>query len=148
MNIHYKVVEVWPRDHLIVARYWTDIISEEYLNSFPNDMNYREDGSPFRCRSDVSITLPIPAPTGDDLEALILQNAPVEWLKTLEAVENPNIDTSMNELLNMQGKSFTKSEEELMKIRAKASGGMLSDQEIMDLIIKATEADTEPKPNI
>jgi hypothetical protein len=142
MNIHYKIVEVWPNDHLIVARYWTDVLSEQSLNSFPNDTNCREDGSPFRCRSDVSITVPIPAPSGEELDALILRNAPVDWLKTLEAIADPVIDTSMSELLELQGKTFTKSEEELMTAKSQSNNTMLSDQEIMDLITKTINPST------
>lgn len=104
MNLHYKIVEVWPNDHLIVVRYWTDNLSEEFLAS---DSNRKEDGTPVRCRSDVAITLPVPAPTGKELEELIVRNAPLEWLKTLEKVQAPDIDTSMADILKLKGAQFT-----------------------------------------
>lgn len=105
MNLHYKIVEVWPKDHLIVARFWTDILSEEYLAS---DSNRKYDGTPVRCRSDVSITLPVPAPIGEELEEMIVRQAPVAWLKTLEDVIDPNIDTSMSHIEYMLGQTFSK----------------------------------------
>lgn len=104
MNLHYKIVEVWPSDHLIVARYWTDVLSEEFLAS---DSNRKEDGTPVRCRSDVSLTLPIPTPTGKELEELIIRQAPLDWLKTLEKVQAPDIDTSMADILKLKGAQFT-----------------------------------------
>jgi hypothetical protein len=100
MNLHYKIVEVWPQDHLVVIRYWTDVLSEEFLAS--NDIR-KEDGTPERCRSDVSVTLPIPAPTGKELEDLLISYAPIDWLKTMEKIQAPEIDTSMEEILKIKG---------------------------------------------
>jgi hypothetical protein len=100
MNLHYKIVEVWPQDHLVVVRYWTDVLSEEFLAS--NDIR-KEDGTPERCRSDVSITLPIPAPTDKELEDLLISFAPLDWLKTMEKIQAPEIDTSMEEILKIKG---------------------------------------------
>ena len=137
MNIHYKIVEVWPNDHLIVARYWTDILSEESLAS---DTNRKEDGTPVRCRSDVSITLPIPAPTGVLLDKLILGNAPIAWLKTLEDVVNPDIDTTMSDIQNMLGVSKSKSLEEVQMMTGNGTvTQQLSEQEITDLVNKLKE---------
>jgi hypothetical protein len=133
MNLHYKIVEVWPNDHLIVVRYWTDVISEEFL-SHPGEK--KEDGSPMRCRSDVSITVPIPAPTGQELEELILNQAPLEWLRTLEKVSDPKVDTSMSEILSMANKTFIRDEKEVTRIR---SGMTLTDAEIEDLINRVSQ---------
>jgi hypothetical protein len=130
MNLHYKIVEVWPSDHLIVARYWTDVLSEEFLAS---DSNRNEDGTPVRCRSDVALTLPIPALTGLDLEKFILQNAPKNWLQTLEDVVNPNVDTSLDYLKDMVGKVYTKSEKEINEL-VNPSEALLSDTDIENLI--------------
>ena len=137
MNIHYKIVEVWPNDHLIVARYWTDVLSEESLAS---DTNRKEDGTPVRCRSDVSITLPIPAPTGVLLDKLILGNAPIAWLKTLEDVVNPDVDTTMSDIQNMLGVSKSKSLEEVQMMTGNGTvTQQLSEQEITDLVNKLKE---------
>ena len=81
MNIHYKIVEVWPDDHLIVARYWTDVLTEESL-AFNEER--AEDGTPIRCRTDISLSVPIPAPSAEEMDKFILNNAPLAFLKTLE----------------------------------------------------------------
>jgi hypothetical protein len=129
MNIHYKIVEIWPDDHLIVARYWTDNVTEQFLS---NSDNYFPDGSPARCRSDVSITLPVPTPTGEDLENIILRNAPTYWLTALEAVFNPDIDTNMKHIKEMVGKTFTRD----LSADDNTSTQVLTDDEIRKLIEK------------
>jgi hypothetical protein len=137
MNIHYKIVEVWPNDHLIVVRYWTDILSEEFLASNP-DRN--EDGTPVRCRSDVSLTLPVPAPTGLSLEKLILRNAPIAWLQTLEDVDNPDVDTSLDDLKGMVGVSNSKTLKQVETMLYNDNPSQqLSDEEISNLINKLKE---------
>jgi hypothetical protein len=134
MNLHYKIVEVWPNDHLIVVRYWTNNLSEE---SLAGDSNRKEDGTPVRCRSDVAITLPIPAPTGKDLEELIVRQAPLEWLKTLEKVQAPEIDTSMSEILKIKDNVNTVDVNE----KPKQIDGTLRDEEIQEMINKITSND-------
>ena len=133
MNLHYKIVEVWPSDHLIVARYWTDVLSEEFLAS---DSNRKEDGTPVRCRSDVSLTLPIPTPTGKELEELIIRQAPLEWLKTLEKVQAPDIDTTMTDILKLKDTQFTADVSKALN-----PFDTLSDDEIQQMIDKITSND-------
>jgi hypothetical protein len=133
MNLHYKIVEVWPSDHLIVVRYWTDVLSEEFLAS---DSNRKEDGTPVRCRSDVSLTLPIPTPTGKELEDLIVRQAPLEWLKTLEKVQAPEIDTTMTDILKMKDTQFTTDISKNLN-----QFDTLSDDEIQQMIDKITSND-------
>jgi hypothetical protein len=79
MNIKYKVVEVHDSDHVIVVRYYTDLITEEDLVSFRDD-----NGKIIRCRSDVSITLYDPDASEGDIEQMIINNAPRQWLEILE----------------------------------------------------------------
>lgn len=132
MNLHYKIVEVWPDDHLIVVRYWTDVLSEESLAS---DQNRNEDGTPVRCRSDVSLTLPIPVPEESALQELILAQAPFHWLKTLEDVLNPEVDTSVDHIKSLLGKKFTKENLEKSLLSVPKD---LTDEEIEDLINSIT----------
>jgi len=132
MNIHYKIVEVWPSDHQIVVRYWTDVLSEEFLASDPNR---KEDGTPVRCRSDVALTLAIPAPTGKELDGILVRNAPLEWLKTLEKVQAPDIDTSMTDILKLKDEQFTAT------LSAVTPPDALSDDEIQQMIDKITSND-------
>jgi len=127
MNIHYKIVEVWPDEHLIVVRYWTDLISEESLAS---DDQRNDQGKPIRCRSDVAITLPIPSPQGKDLERLILKSAPRNWFFTLESVKNPNVDTNLDHISDMLGVVKVKT----VELYEQNDTQYLSDEEITELV--------------
>jgi len=130
MNIHYKIVEVWPQDHLIVARYWTDVLTEEFLAS---DSNRKSDGTPVRCRTDVSLSICIPPPSEKELEEMIFKSAPLKFLETLEAVQDPNTDTSMTHILSLKDKKYyTENVEDRHKKDALAQ--QLSDEEIQALI--------------
>jgi len=129
MNIYYKIVEVWPNDHLIVARYWTDLISEEFLAS---DDQRNDQGKPIRCRSDVAITLPIPAPQGEELDKLIVTNAPRDWLIRMEKIVDPNVDTSLDHISDMLGTEYTKTKAELDTMIP--TGTSVTDADIEELI--------------
>jgi hypothetical protein len=97
MNVKYKIIEVWPDEHQIVVRYTTDLITEDSV-VLTRDAN----NNIVRCRTDVPITLPIPIPTGDALDNLILHSAPVSFLVTKESVINPEIETGdLSSLLNV-----------------------------------------------
>jgi hypothetical protein len=111
MNIHYKIVELWPNDHLIVARYWTDNITEEMLASDPNR---KEDGTPVRCRTDVSIGLPVPTPSTDEVDVMVKKNVPLAWLKMLEAKLDPQIDTEVDHIYSLLNAVKTTDEETVM----------------------------------
>lgn len=128
MKIHYKIIEVWSDDHLIVVRYWTDNITEEFLASGPEKL---EDGSPVRCRTDVALSIPIPAPNESELEEFLLNNAPSGFLKTLEDVQNPEVDTSMSSILALKGKKYTG---ELIPRINKTNQKELTEEEIQKLI--------------
>ncbi len=133
MNLHYKIVEVWPQDHLVVVRYWTDVLSEEFLAS---DESRKDDGTPWRCRSDVSITLPVPAPEGAELEKFLISFAPLDWLKTLEKVQAPDIDTSMANIMKLKDATFTA---DTSKINADFDTTM-TDEQIQEMIDKITSS--------
>lgn len=79
MNIKYKFLSTNPQENCVEVRYYTDLITEEMLVS-----NRHEDGSIQRCRSDLNIMLPYPAPLGADLEKYILQFANVQWFEHME----------------------------------------------------------------
>ena len=136
MNIHYKIVEVWPSDHLIVARYWTDELSEEYLASSPESAK-REDGTPGRCRSDVSISLPIPEPSKEEIELMVQKNAPIAFLVLLETIKDPNINTDMNNSSPLKGITKTVSKEDIMNSfspKINKPNESLTEEEILKLI--------------
>lgn len=110
MNIHYKIVELWPDDHLIVVRYWTDLVTEEMLASDPNR---KEDGTPVRCRTDVSLNLPVPSSSIDEIEKIAKNGAPIAWLKLMEAKLDPKIDTEVDHIKPLLNVVKTTTEEEV-----------------------------------
>ena len=93
--LKYKIIEVDELNHSIVVRYYTDKITEEMLATDVLDGVIR------RGRTDYSISLPYPAPTGEELHKLISASAPVDWLNTQEAVLSPEIDTSLSNITSL-----------------------------------------------
>jgi tRNA A37 threonylcarbamoyltransferase TsaD len=122
MNIKYKIIEVWPDEHQIVVRYTTDLITEESVV-----LARDADDNIVRCRTDVPITLPIPTPTGDALDSLIMQNAPVTFLKTKESVLDPNLDTSLSGLESLINVSKTQTYNEEYRLTSEDIAKVLSD---------------------
>jgi hypothetical protein len=139
MNIHYKIVELWPDDHLIVARYWTDNITEEMLAS---DTNRKEDGTPVRCRTDVALNLPVPTPPVNDVDILVKRNVPLSWLKMMESKLDPDIDTEVDHINDLLNIKKTAPEEEMVlppPLIAKELSKELSEEDIQKLIENITK---------
>lgn len=91
--IKYKIVEVNPQEHSIVVRYYTDKITEQMLAVDVLDGVIR------RCRTDYSLDLPVPTPTGKVLHDFIAMRAPRDWLFAQEDVLDPAVDTSLSSIL-------------------------------------------------
>ena len=146
MKIKYKIVENYPSEYQVVVRYYTDMITEQELNVIPyGDVAYddslKDDGTPKRCRSDVSLDLPIPLPSVDELNRLFLINAPVVWLEKLEKIKDPTIDTSMDtidSLLNVEN-TIDKTEYDALFNTTDTS---LTDAEISALLTQLESANT------
>lgn len=98
MQIKYKIIEAYPDDLTIVVRYYSDAVPEASLAS-----QVDADGNMLRGRTDTAITLPVPAPVGADLEALILRSCPVAFFEIKAAVADPGIDTSLSHIEQMLG---------------------------------------------
>jgi hypothetical protein len=96
-KIKYKIIEVNEADHQIVVRFYTDSYK-------PEVSAYDHNGNPVRYRTDYAITLPIPAPTGDDLKNFILGHAPIDFFVMKDKVADPNTDTTMADIKKMVGK--------------------------------------------
>lgn len=98
MNLRYKIIEVNTNEHSIVVRFYTDIITEEMLAI---DV---VDGVILRGRTDYSIDLPFPAPTGLELNKFISTRAPTAWLETQESLRGPNGTTALTTIAALVGR--------------------------------------------
>lgn len=99
MTIKYKILALNPSGHSILVRYYTDIMTPEKLVA----RRSLADGSIEACKTDYSIDLPVPAPTGEDLHMYIMMRAPVQWLETMEKVLDDTIDTTLDSLSALVG---------------------------------------------
>jgi len=94
-NIHYKIVDKFPDEHQILVRYYSDDLPESSLVS-----EWAKDGiTPSRYRTDYLITLPVPTPTGSDLEKIILQNCPIWWFEVKKNILDESKDTSLDSII-------------------------------------------------
>lgn len=146
-NIIYKIIETWEDTNTIVVRYYTEIISEEELAS---DSNKNSDGTPIRCRTDVAITLPFPIPNDEEIEDIILNNAPIDHLDFMEKVKNPNIDTKLpKRIKNRKNKKKKVLKEKILERRKariqKLSNRNLSDEELLAIIENRTKKNNDSK---
>lgn len=108
MKIKYKIVENHSSEYQVVVRYYTDMITEQELNVIPyGDVAYndslKDDGTPKRCRSDVSLDLSIPLPSDEELNKYFLMNAPVTWLEKLEKLKDPSVDKTLTNIEDLVG---------------------------------------------
>jgi hypothetical protein len=77
-----------------MVRYYSDDLPESSLVSA-----WEADGvTPAKYRTDYLITLPVPTPTGEDLEKIILLNCPVWWFEIKKSVLDETKDTSLNNI--------------------------------------------------
>lgn len=136
MHIKYKIVEVNPNDHTIIARFYTDELSETDLMSAPD---LKEDGTPVRCKTDVSITIPIPEPSEEELKKLIMLYCPLGFFELQEKIKDPTIDTSMSltsSLLNRENVTTAEAIIQLVTPPAAQTNVPLTDNEIEELLQK------------
>jgi hypothetical protein len=103
-NIKYRVIDVDEKESRFVVRYYTDILTEEFLSGFKDDDGNPKcgpDGKPISCRTDVSLTLYNPDATHEEIEQQIMMNAPAEWMKVIErGLQNEGKTTGMQHLVN------------------------------------------------
>ena len=97
-DVKYKIIELNEAEHSIVVRFYTDIVTENMLAC-----EWGDGGVITRCRTDYSITLPVPAPRGDELNSLIMRHAPVDFFEVKAKVENPAVDASLEGLRDSLG---------------------------------------------
>lgn len=110
MNIKCKIVDIHPESHSITVRYFSDKISEDDLSTVLNadgSVVRRSDGTPLRCKTDSHISLPFPAPAGDELLGYIFKTAPPNrsiFEIEEEKKKSPGVDSlaHVKEMLNLR----------------------------------------------
>lgn len=101
MTIKYKFLSANPAEQTVEVRFYSDAVPEAELATY-----HDADGNITRCRTDLNISLPVPAPTGADLEAYILQFAPTTWLDTLAKFKGGNDDPVLAAVQAQVGQEF------------------------------------------
>lgn len=100
MKINFRILEKNDVEHSIVVRYFTDILTEEFLaTSYDNAGNIIMDskGYPLRCRSDFNYNIyDIDQPTESEIIEFIKERTPYDWLQMLEKSKDPNVVLSLS----------------------------------------------------
>lgn len=92
MAIKYRVISIDEKESSFVVRYFTDLITEEELNSeydIDGNVIYNSNGYPLKCRTDYNLSLTdLSQATKENIHRQIVQAAPVDWLKNAENIKN------------------------------------------------------------
>lgn len=102
MTIKYKIIEVNPYEHQIVVRFYSDLLPEDALAT-----QRSAQGAILRARTDYAITLPIPAPDGNELRDLITRHCPRDFFAMKEKIASRNVDTSLSRVSALLNREFT-----------------------------------------
>jgi hypothetical protein len=137
MLIKYKIVELYEDDRTMVVRYYTDVLSEKDLESVPNP---DDPNKPIRCKSDVSLSIPLPEPSAVELEKLILRNAPIAGLEVLEKLKIQPELKPLTAILSMVNVEVSKTKEDILNLVQ--APVRLSNAEIDDIFSANTAANT------
>jgi len=78
-NIKFRIIDTHPAERQIIVRFFSDVLTESELGD----------------RTRYAITLPVPAPEGDDLRAFIMAYCPIEWFETMHLARDTSIPTPM-----------------------------------------------------
>ena len=96
-TVKYKILQVFPADHSISIRYYSDEFPESALVS-----EYDADGTtPLKCITDIFVQVPIPIPEGAAFEKYIASLAPFAYFNFRAKIIDTNIDTTMDSLVSL-----------------------------------------------
>lgn len=132
MNIKYRIIEVQQDNRVMIVRYFTDIITENDLDVLPKDVR-DSNTSPARCKSDVSLNIPLPEPSEEELHKIILRYAPLEALKTLEEIKKEPNSSILKTIHTIKNKTFIKTEQQIKDMFAPPKT-VISDQKIKEIM--------------
>ena len=109
MIIKYKIISKDEANHSMVVRYFSDTHGEDFfaIDKFAGPIARNDDGTPVRCTTDYNLTMyQTPSLSGQALHDYIISCAPAAYLKLLDDVDNPEIDTTMADINANIGKTF------------------------------------------
>jgi len=78
-NIKFRIIDTDPAERQIIVRFFSDVLTESELGN----------------RTRYAITLPVPAPEGEDLRAFVMAYCPVDWFETMHLARDKSIPTPM-----------------------------------------------------
>lgn len=100
MKIHYRIISVDHKDHSMIVRYYTDLLTEEMLAI---DDQKTKEGYPVRCRTDYNITFWKHPATIEDIETQIKSSAPIQWFMVKEHTHQN--ETALSHVEHLVGKA-------------------------------------------
>jgi hypothetical protein len=109
MIIKYKIITKDEANHSMVVRYFSDTHNEDFfaIDKFAGPIARNDDGSPVRCTTDYNFTMyQTPSLSGQALHDYIISVAPGDYLKLLDDIDNPEVDTNMTDIQTNIGKTF------------------------------------------
>lgn len=113
MKINYRILRVDESEHSILVRYYTDIVTEEYLATpkyADGTFETTSEGYPVSCRTDYYFNIwETPSPSQEKIVEIIMNGAPKEWLHLHEQILSSNVNTSLAEAKELEktANSFT-----------------------------------------
>jgi hypothetical protein len=102
MNLKIKILSVDEAEQSVVARFYTDKITEQMLAT-----QVDASGNVLRCRTDMNITFGDIAnrPKGIAIDAYLIKRfAPWQFLDMKERVADPAVNTSLADLIPLIGR--------------------------------------------
>lgn len=109
MKINYRVLSYNEKDHSMLIRYWTDVLSEDDLALIFDEYGkivYDSNGYPIRTRSDVNVTFyDNPNPSNEDIINKIKASGSISWLQLMEKNRLSNTQYSLANVASFVGVS-------------------------------------------
>ena len=143
LNLKYKIIERYD-NYSITVRYWVDPVSEEDVRFSEQNL---ADGSPARCKTDVSITIPADIETSEDLEKIIINAAPINVLKHELLKKNPDTQKQISFFIESFMDKIHEKEIDLTSLLPPNDEGPpeLTDEEIENILKQITDNSNNEK---
>jgi hypothetical protein len=107
MKINYRVLSYNEKDHSMLIRYWTDVLSEDDLALMFDEYGkiiYNANGYPVRARTDINVTFyDNPNPSNEDIINKIKSSGPIGWLELMEKNKLANTEYALSNVANFVG---------------------------------------------